>query len=151
MNLLFHDFLLVISSFKEIIQNYEEKTENYPCNVITQLTTAVALSFQLYSLVFWWKSYEIQASNLAMAVLAMNRSYNLKKFKKAKLRRLFRKRRGCWYRPVLLHLRSLDEFIPPTWAGSLKCVHMGNFHPTKVRSHRHGSEISPRWDSPPPI
>ena len=79
----FHDFLLVISSFKEIIRNYGEKTENYPCNVITQLTTAVALSFQLYGLVFLWKSYEIQASNLAMAVLAMNRSYNLKKFKKS--------------------------------------------------------------------
>ncbi len=73
-----------------------------------------------------------------MAVLAMNRSYNLDKFKKAKSRRLFRKRRGCWYIPFLLHLRNLNEFIPPTWAGSLKCVHMCNFHPTKVRSHQGG-------------
>lgn len=68
-------------------------------NLIMQSSTALALTLQLYGLVFLWKIHEMLASNFAMATLATHRSNRLKKFRKAKLRRLLQKRRSCWYIP----------------------------------------------------
>ena len=57
-------------------------------NLITQLTIALALTLQLYGILFRWKSHEMQASNFAIADLAIQRSSRFRTFRKAKLRRL---------------------------------------------------------------
>ena len=67
--------------------------------LITQLSIALALTLQLYGLLFLWKSHEMQAGNFAIATLATQRSSHVRKFRKAKLRRLSRKGRSSWFLP----------------------------------------------------